>query len=182
MTDLPTREPITHIGYVVSDIEAAATRLAATFGAGPFLHIGHVPLSEATYRGASAHYDHSTAFGQWGPIMVEISHIHAAEPAGLAEFLAPAPPPAIGHVGWLVDDLAAASAELERQGLALVHTGGSGPVQAHWHDGASLLGHPVEMLRRCPEILGFYATIGAASRNWDGQRPLRDAPGPPPAP
>ncbi len=180
MTDAPPRTPITHMGYFVADLETAAAQLAATLGAGPFLHIGHVPLAEATYRGENAHYDHSTAFGQCGPIMIEISQIHAAEPAGLAAFFASTPPPAIGHVGWLADDLEAASAELEHQGLALVHTGGSGPVQAHWHDGRSQLGHAVEVIRRCPEVEGFYAAIGAASRNWDGQRPLRDAPGPPP--
>jgi Glyoxalase/Bleomycin resistance protein/Dioxygenase superfamily len=177
----PDRPPFHHLGYVVSDLELAAGRLAAAVGAGPFLHIGHVALTDATYRGGRAHYDHSTAFGQWGPTILEISRIHVAEPPGLRDFFSSAPPPAIGHVAWLTDDLEAESAELERQGLALVHSGASGPVQAHWHDGGPLFGHPVEVLRRCPEILGFYEAIGAASRNWDGSRPLRESP-PPPAP
>ena len=181
MTDTPLRPPFHHLGYVVADLESAARRLAATVGAGPFLHIGHVALTGTTFGGESAHYDHSTAFGQWGPTIVEISQIHAAEPQGLHDFFSTAAAPAIGHLAWLVDDLDAESAALERAGLPLVHTGTSGPVQAHWHDGGTLFGHPVEVLRRCPEILGFYAAIGAASRGWDGQRPLRDAPGPPPA-
>ena len=172
--------PDRHVGYVVDDLENAAQQLAATVGAGPFLHIGHVPLATATYRGHPAHYDHSTAFGAWGPILIEISQIHAAEPAGLREFMTPAARPAIGHLGWLVDDLDTAGAELERNGSELVHAGGSGPVQARWHDASSVLGHPVEILRRCPEIEGFYAAIHAAARGWDGSRPLRDAPGPPP--
>ena len=179
MTATSPRPPVHHWGYVVSDLETAAQRLAETVGAGPFLHVGHVVLDGPTYRGGPATYDHSTAFGQWGPVILEISRIHTAEPDGLREFLTSAPPPAIGHLAWLVDDLEAESATLEREGLALVHTGSSGPVSAHWHDGGPLFGHPVEVLRRCPEILGFYAAIGAASRNWDGSRALRDAPGPP---
>jgi catechol 2,3-dioxygenase-like lactoylglutathione lyase family enzyme len=168
-----------HLGYVVGDLEAAAERFARAAGAGPFLMIEHVPLSEVTFDGAPAAYDHSTAFGQWGPVIVEISVVHSASPDGLGAFLGSSRPPAIGHVAWLVDDLDAESARLEAGGLPLRHTGHSGPVSAHWHDGASVLGHAVEVLRRCPEILGFYAAIGNASRNWDGSRPLRPAPPPP---
>jgi hypothetical protein len=141
--------------------------------------IEHVPPERVTYHGAPARYDHSTAFGQWGPVIIEISRIHDAEPAGLRDFFSASPPPAIGHVAWLVDDLKAESDRLQAAGLPLRHTGHSGPVSAHWHDGASVLGHPVEVLRRCPEILGFYTAIGDAARNWDGSRPLRPAPSPP---
>jgi catechol 2,3-dioxygenase-like lactoylglutathione lyase family enzyme len=171
--------PLHHLGYVVEDLPRAAQRFARDTGAGPFLMIEHVALEGTTYDGASAHYDHSTAFGQWGPVIVEISQIHDAQPEGLRAFLGTARPPAIGHVAWLVDDLEAESARLQDAGLPLRHTGHSGPVSAHWHDGASVLGHPIEVLRRCPEILGFYTAIGDASRNWDGSRPLRPAPSPP---
>jgi hypothetical protein len=168
--------PFHHLGYVVEDLAAAAGRFARTVGAGPFLHIGHVTLDFATYRGADARYDHRTAFGQWGPVLVELSVIEDAEPAELATFMGHDRPGTLGHVAWLVDDLEAESAALERDGLALVHTGGSGPVSAHWHDGGLLFGHPVEVLRRCPEILGLYAAVGAAAQDWDGSRPLRDLP------
>jgi hypothetical protein len=174
--------PIHHLGYVVDDLERVATHLAQTVGAGPFLHIGHVMLSGATFEGAPAQYDHSTAFGQWGPMILELSQVHTAQPDGLRAFFGfpeAGGSPAIGHVAWLVDDLEAESAELESCGLPLVHTGTSGPVSAHWHDGGVLFGHPVEVLRRCPEILGFYAAVAAVSVGWDGEQPLRDAPGPP---
>jgi catechol 2,3-dioxygenase-like lactoylglutathione lyase family enzyme len=177
--NLPTAgQPPHHIGYVVDDLEQAAQRFAA-LGAGPFLHLGHVALEWATYRGQDAHYDHETAFGQWGPLIVEISRIHVTAPAEMRAFFAPHPTPEIGHVAWLVDDLEAESARLERLGLELVHAGGSGPVRAHWHDGGPVVGHPVEVLRRCPEILGLYAAVGAAAAGWDGRDPLRPAPGPP---
>jgi glyoxalase/bleomycin resistance protein/dioxygenase superfamily protein len=176
------RRPFHHLGYVVNDLEHAARKLAAATGAGPFLMIEHVPLTQTTYRGAPARYDHSTAFAQWGPIIVEISQIHEAEPAGLRDFFSARGHPAVGHIAWLVDDLDAESARLVKDGLALVHSGSAGPVRANWHDGSDVFGHPIEVHRSGPELLGFYKAIAAAARNWDGGRPLRPAPVPEPAP
>jgi catechol 2,3-dioxygenase-like lactoylglutathione lyase family enzyme len=178
MTDL-LRRPFHHVGYVVDDLEAAAARLSAATGAGPFLAIEHVPLTEATFRGEPCHYDHSTAFAQWGPIIVEISQIHAAEPLGLRDFMAAGRHPAVGHVAWLVDDLDAESARLSAAGMPVVHTGSSGPVRANWHDGGPVFGHAIEVHRSGPELLGFYELIAGEARGWDGSRPLRPAPAPP---
>lgn len=172
------RRPFHHLGYVVDDLEQAASRLASTTGAGPFLMIEHVPLSEVTYRGAPACYDHSTAFAGWGPAIVEISQIHAAEPAGLRDFFTTGRHPALGHVAWLVEDLDAESARLSAAGMPVVHSGGSGPVRANWHDGGAVFGHPIEVHQSGPQLLGFYEVITAAARNWDGSRPLRPAPAP----
>lgn len=127
--------PLHHLGYVVKDLERGAERFARTVGAGPFLRIEHVPLTDVTYRGGPGRYDHSTAFGQWGPVIVEISQVHDAEPAGLEAFMSAPALPAIGHVAWLVDDLDAESARLQAAGMPIVHTGRSGPVAANWHDG-----------------------------------------------
>lgn len=179
MTPDLLRRPFHHIGYVVDDIEAAATRLARTVGAGPFLFIPHVPLHEVTYRDEPGRYDHSTAFGQWGPVIVELSQIHEAEPDGLRQFFSAGRHPTIGHVGWLVDDLEGESTRLTEAGLPLVHTGRSGPVAANWHDGSAVVGHPVEVLRRVPESLGLYRAVAEAALAWDGRDPLRPAPGPP---
>jgi hypothetical protein len=48
-----------------------------------------------------------------------------------------------------------------------------------WFDGRALLGHPIEVLQRVPEIEGFYALVRSAGAGWDGERPLRLAPTPP---
>jgi Glyoxalase/Bleomycin resistance protein/Dioxygenase superfamily len=178
MTDL-LRRPVHHLGYVVDDLQSAAQRLADTTGAGPFLLIEHVPLVDATYLGKPCRYDHSTAFAQWGPIIVEISQIHAAEPAGLRDFMTSGRHPAIGHVAWLVEDLEGESARLDAAGMPVVHSGSSGPVRANWHDGGPVFGHPIEVHRVGPELLGFYELIAGEARDWDGTRPLRPAPAPP---
>jgi hypothetical protein len=181
MTDL-LRRPFHHLGYVVDDLQDAARRVSTTTGAGPFLAIEHVPLAAATYRGEPCRYDHSTAFAQWGSIIIEISQIHAAEPPGLRDFLDAGRHPAIGHVAWLVDDLDVESARLTADGMPVIHSGSSGPVRANWHDGGPAFGHPIEVHRSGPELLGFYERIAGEARNWDGGRPLRPAPAPEGAP
>jgi catechol 2,3-dioxygenase-like lactoylglutathione lyase family enzyme len=148
---------IHHVGYVVDDLPAAIERFTAGFGAGPFRVIEHVPLEHVTFEGAPAVYDHSTAFARWGPIVVELSQVHRAEPAGLAAALT-APRAGIGHVAWLADDLEAETARLEAVGLEPFHTGRGGPAETVWFRGGPF-GHPVEVLRRNDDLLAFYASL-----------------------
>jgi hypothetical protein len=58
------------------------------------------------------------------------------------------------------------------------HTGRTGPASAVWFDGGAL-GHPVEVLQRRDEILGFYAQVAKAAAGWDGSEPYRVMTGPP---
>src|SRR6202012_5797895 len=94
----------------------------------------------------------------------------------LAELIG-GPAPRFGHVGWLSDDLEADSAALAAAGLPLFTTGARGHVAAHWHDARAQLGHHVELLRRSPQIEGFYELIRSSSVGWDGSEPLRPGPG-----
>lgn len=167
---------ITHVGYVVEDIEDAVGWAAGTLGAGPFFLIAHLPFDACTFDSAPARYDHSSAFGQWGDLILELTVVHSADPPQLAELMG-GPAPRVGHVGWLADDLAADSAALEADGLPVFHTGSSGPVSARWHDGRARLGHHVEILGRAPELEGFYALVRSSSEGWDGSEPLRPGPG-----
>jgi catechol 2,3-dioxygenase-like lactoylglutathione lyase family enzyme len=170
--------PIHHIGYAVEDLEAGIARFAATFGAGPFFVMEHIEFQTVTYNGEPAVYDHSSGFGQWGPILVELTQVHAAQPEGLERALA-GPGSGIGHVAWLVDDLDAETARLQASGLKPFHTGQTGPASAVWFDGGDQLGHNVEVLQRRDEILGFYALVRAAAQDWGGTDPYRLMTGPP---
>ena len=168
---------IHHLGYVVEDLRAGVERFAADFGAGPFFVMEHIEFEEVTYRGEPAVYDHSSGFGQWGPILVELTQVHDARPAGLREALV-APASGVGHVAWLAHDLAQETARLEAAGLTPFHAGRTGPASAVWFEGGPL-GHPVEVLQRRDEILGFYAMVGRAAAGWDGAEPYRGMTGPP---
>jgi hypothetical protein len=148
---------IQHIGYVVEDLPAATEQFAREVGAGPFHTLEHIAFDEVTYEGGPAVYDHSSAFAAWGPIIVELTQLHDAQPAGLREALI-TPGAGVGHVGFLVDDQAAVVARLEALGMHVFHTGRTGPVSAAWLSGGPF-GHPVEVLQRVPELDAFYASL-----------------------
>jgi len=160
-----------HVGYVVDDLERGVERFVAATGAGPFLAIEHMEFDEVTYRGGPAAYDHSSAFGAWGDLLVEITQVFSAEPPELEAALGGTR--GIGHLGFLVDDPAAAAARLAAAGCEVFHTGRTGPASATWLTGGELYGHSIELLQRVPEIEGFYAQIRASAEGWDGTDPLR---------
>ncbi len=170
--------PLHHIGYAVRDLRAGVTRFSAATGAGPFFAMEHIVFDEVTYRHEPAVYDHSSAFGQWGPLLIELTEVHDAQPAGLRDSLA-RPGAGIGHAAWLADSLEDEVARLEARGLVAFHTGRAGPASAVWLLGDELFGHPIEVLERRDELERFYAMVRDASQDWDGLEPLRILTGPP---
>ncbi|HYB40720.1 MAG TPA: VOC family protein [Candidatus Methylomirabilis sp.] len=164
--------PIHHLGYVVDDLHRDVPRFAAATGAGPFYAMEHIPFDEITYCGEPAVYDHSSAFGAWGPLIVELTQVHDAQPAGLRDSLA-SPGGGVGHVAWLADSLEDEVARLQRAGIIPFHAGRTGPASAVWLDGGELFGHPIEVLGRRDELLRFYSMVREASVGWGGTDPLR---------
>ncbi len=164
--------PIHHLGYVVEDLRRDVPQFAAATGAGPFFAIEHLAFDEVTYRGEPAVYDHSSAFGAWGPLIVELTQVHDARPAGLRDSLV-APGAGLGHVAWLADSLEDETARLTALGVTPFHAGRTGPASAVWFDGGEWFGHPVEVLERRDELLDFYAMVREAAVGWDGSEPLR---------
>jgi hypothetical protein len=165
--------PFHHIGYVVDDLEAAVADAVAHFGAGPFYVAEHMEFDEVTFHGEPAVFDHSSAFGQWGPVRIELTVIHETDPPELRATMAPSGSGHVGHVGILVDSLEQASAQLEASGVAAYHAGRTGRVSAIWHDARAALGHSVELLQRNDFLTGLYERIALSAENWDGSDPMR---------
>src|SRR5687768_7973424 len=95
----PLRRPV-QIAYAVTDVVWAAARFASTTGAGPFFVVEHIALESARVHGADGSFDHSSAYGQWGEIMVELVEEHSSPAIVVA--------PGLHHVAFMVDDLVAA--------------------------------------------------------------------------
>jgi hypothetical protein len=169
---------IHHVGYVVEDLRSGVERFARDVGAGPFFGMEHLVFDEVTYEGGPALYDHSSAFGAWGPILVELTQVHDAQPAAFRAALV-RPGEGIGHVAWMAPSLSEETARLQALGLRAFHAGRTGPASAVWFDGGPIFGHPVEVLEEREELRAFYAMVRAAAVGWDGSEPLRIMTGPP---
>ena len=168
--------PIHHIGYWVDDLDAGVERAVRTLGVGPFLVHPHVSfesfvLADGTAIEDPAYFDHTAAFTSWGPIVLELGVIHTAHPDIVAAY--GIRPGAVGHVSWIVDDLAEETARLESLGCALIHTASLGAVNVAWHAGGDLFPHPIEVHQAGPPILGMAGRLAALADGWDGTDVMR---------
>ena len=106
---------IVQVAYVVTDLRAAAERLIATTGAGPFFLREHIAIRECTYRGAPATLDHSNVLGQCGPVMIELVLQHGEGPTAFRDMYGP-DEEGLHHMATFVPDLDAEIARLEAMG------------------------------------------------------------------
>lgn len=165
--------PPVQIAYAVRDVHEAARIWAAERGAGPFFVAEHIHVVDVRYRGRPAVFDHSSAYGQWGSMMVELVCDHTVGPSPVADVVGPGGT-GLHHVAHFVDDLDAAQRELAGRGwpeaLRASTTTGNTFV---FHDATADLGHMVEMYVGTQALRGFYEMVASAAEGWKGERPVR---------
>jgi hypothetical protein len=161
------------IAYRVDDLEAACRQWAQLVGAGPFLVRHHLPVV-ARHDGGPAVYDHSAAFGQWGPVMLELIQVHECEPASMREVLEHDRPGQVNHFACWVDDLEAASDALVEQGMPLTMalTSSSG-MEVRFHDARHVVGGILEIYVGTEHLRDFYARVASQAVDWDGSDIVR---------
>lgn len=166
------RSGVVQVAYLVSDVRSAALRHSEAFGSGPFFVADHIPLQSVSHRGGPAVFDHSSAYGQWGPVMVEFVALHAARPASLAS-AAGVGDTGIHHVARFVADLDTEASRLVAAGYGqvLLARTASG-LRFAFHDGGRL-GHLLEIYEPAPGLTAFYDRVASAADGWDGSAPLR---------
>lgn len=155
------------IAYAVGDVIGAATRWAAT-GVGPFFVVEHIALLDVRVHGAPGTFDHSSAFAQWGPLMVELICQHGGDDDAIV------PASGLHHIAHFVDDFAATSAWLTAQQLpetlkARTRTG----TPFAFHDARATRGHFIEIYECTEHLATFYETVRRAAEAWDGTDPVR---------
>ena len=164
--------PPVQVAYAVADVYAAAVEWAERFGAGPFFVRPHIPLSEVVYRGCPSTFDHSSAYGQWGSVMVELVQDHGSAASVVRERYAP-DQSGLHHLAYLVPDLDEAIAGLEAQGFPLAMTATSSSTRFAFVDAVIRLGHMIELYQPTDRVRSFYEFVARAARHWDGADPVR---------
>ncbi len=165
--------PPVQIAYVVNDVWADAATFSARFGAGPFFVAEHIPVTDVVHRGLPGTFDHSSAYGQWGSVMVELVVQHDDEPSAVRDLYGPGQT-GLHHLAYFVDDLDEAAGRLEGLGYpqAQIATARGGTRFA-FHDAVATLGHFLELYEPNERLLGFYAMVAGAALGWDGREPVR---------
>jgi hypothetical protein len=168
---LPPRQ----IAYFVADVRAAARRHHALTEAGPYFVADHIPLRRAVHRGTEILLDHTSAYGQWGEMMIEFVQQNNAGPSPFHDLY----PEGSGrhglhHVALFVPDL---EAELQRWNAS----GHETALQAEMNDGFAFAfvdcvadhGHMIELYEPRPQLTGFYDMVRAAAESFTGGDVIR---------
>jgi catechol 2,3-dioxygenase-like lactoylglutathione lyase family enzyme len=156
-----TNRGLHHIAYWVDDLDAAMASATDLLGVGPFRVMEHVGLGDFRFRGEPAVLDHSAAFTQWGPVILELNVAHNVQPPELREALGISHG-AVSHTSWWTSDLEAEGAHLESAGCALLTTSVGGAV-ANWFTGGPLFAHPIEIHQPTPPVLGMWESLKSGS-------------------
>lgn len=164
--------PPVQIAYAVPDARAAAERWAREFGAGPFFLAEHIPVTEVIHRGVPGAFDHTSAYGQWGDIMVELVQDHGPGPSAVRD-LYPEGGSGLHHLAYFVDDIDVATARLETQGYPLAMSAVAGKTRFHFVDAVAQLGHFLELYEPSGALTGFYTRVREAASGWDGTEAIR---------
>jgi catechol 2,3-dioxygenase-like lactoylglutathione lyase family enzyme len=144
--------PPVQIAYSVADVDDASRLWQEQFGAGPFVIRRHIELGAVRVSGQPGSFDHSSAYGQWGDVMVELVQQHTPVLGA---------PQGIHHCAYFVEDMDAAQRSLIDAGFAEVlwaQVSGSTTTFA-FHDATSVLGHLIEIYEGTPRLREFYAHI-----------------------
>lgn len=166
--------PIRQVAYFVADVREAALRHSRLFGSGPFFVADNILLKRCLHRGREAAFDHSSAYGQWGEVMVELVQQNNPGPSALRDLYPDGPTGGLHHVALFVDDLAAAIAGFEAAGYeTALHAELPTGFAFAMMDTVALNGHMVELYEPTPDLTGFYDYVRRKSRGFDGSDPVR---------
>ncbi len=162
------------IAYFVTDIEAAARSMNARFGAGPFFVARRIALARGVHRGRACRFVHSSAYGQWGEVMLELVQQDEEGPSPFRDLFAPGRE-GLHHLAYFVSDLDAAIDACSGDALPLASraTTESG-VEFAFVDATASLGHMLELYEASPPLRGFYQLVREAAAGWDGSDLIRE--------
>jgi Glyoxalase/Bleomycin resistance protein/Dioxygenase superfamily len=169
---LPAYKPV-QLAYFVTDVRAAARRMAATLGAGPFFVLDKIKLDSCDLRGKPGDFVHTSAYGQWGEMMMELVQQDSDGPSPFRDLYAPGEE-GIHHVACFVDSTQDAIDDYARAGFTLASRATTMGSEFAFVDTSKVLGHMIEIYVGDARLRGFYDFVRDAARGWDGSNPVRD--------
>lgn len=166
--------PARQIAYFVPDAVEAAKRHHRIYGSGPYYVVPNIPLSSCFYYGEPSHFDHTSAYGQWGEVMIEFVQQNSSERSCFTD-LYPDGKQGLHHVALIVDDLKEAMRGFEEAGHPAALYAEVAPGQGFaMMDCVAELGHFIELYEPTETLLGVYDIVRSSAQGWDGSDLIRE--------
>lgn len=171
------------LGNIVTNIDEAIAYWTQTMGAGPFFVVREIRFENFRYRGEVSPSPLVTlAFGQSGPLQIELIEQHDDKPSGYLDFLNSGREGS-QHLAYWFDDTGAYDATyaiLVAEGLSVRQESvGPGPRFAYFSRGDGLYPEIELAEALLPSQNGWFDAIAQASIGWDGTDPVRAPDGSP---
>ena len=165
--------PLVQVAYFVKDSVLKAQEMAELHGAGPFYLIEEIELAWSIHRGKEQKFVHTSAFGQWGGLMLELVQQDVEGPSPFRDMYKPGTG-GIHHMAMIVDSLLGTYAWCAKHGYEIATKAQTlGGSEFAFVDTTTTLGHMLEIYERNDQLLGFYDFVRDASLGWDGVEPIR---------
>ncbi|VWX50009.1 VOC family protein [Novosphingobium sp. 9U] len=159
--------------YVVDDLDKAIEHWIKTIGAGPFFVNRKLDNLEIEYRGKPSGIDIDFALGQAGPIHIELIQDNSKNPTVYNDMYPKGSGGGFHHVGMLAKDFEAAVSAYEDAGCERGMIGMFGSTPFAYMDTRSSVGFFTEFHHDTAEIRALFDGVEAASKDWNGERPVR---------
>ena len=164
--------PFVQLAYCVNDVFEAVKRWHALHGAGPFFVNEHIPVSDVLYRGQPGEFDHTSAYGQMGDVMLELVQQNNDGPSAIRDMFAPGEE-GLHHCATFVESFEGELTRYESLGYEVankIHTAGG--VGFAFIDARKTHGHMIEVYEG-EKVRPFYELVEAAAQDWDGSELVR---------
>lgn len=174
MVDKLNLQNIVQIAYYVNDVETAAKKAHDTFGTGPFFIYKNIELVDVTYRGHKSELDHTSAYAQAGPVMIEFTQQNNNTQSTFTDMYTEGEE-GFHHVAIFIDDVKEEMSRLQGKGYETVthYFTREGNVEVAFIDTRSILGHMVELYKPVDALTRFYSAVAKSVENWDGKELFR---------
>ena len=150
--------------------------MANKFGAGPFFVNENIELVWGEHRGEPTDFVHSSAYGQWGSVMVALFRQENDTQNSPYRDMFAADQHGLHHTAVVVDDMARACVDFEANAMPVITRCALrevGAIDFAFADARPQLGHMIEFYPESAGLRAFYEMVRAASIDWDGKDPVR---------
>lgn len=160
--------PVRQVAYFVPDVRVAALHHHQLFGSGPYFVADNIPLRASTRRGVECTLDHSSAYGQWGEVMIEFVQQNNSGPSAFHDVYAEGSGRfGFHHIAIFVEDVDSMCAQYAADGFQTAFRAemNDGFVYA-FVDTVSEYGHMIELYAPLPQLTGFYDMVAKAAKSF----------------